>query len=223
MRRSRALRLTWAVAVLGLFGAIYAERLRRRSQVVESSVAEVSHDVTRPIAAPPPTSTPGVENVAPPQIPTAVNGVPQLDPSSIVPRPAGEWQGMPIDRARQAACDTTDRCSLARACRDGHCGACELDEECLVGEACVLQHCILETKVGCRSRASCKTKELCILSGYSAGPRGNEDLRSYCNPFRGGREQIEQSDAHGHQDFRPPSPGRVKIDEMRAELRFPNP
>src|SRR5262245_35810870 len=105
----RERRLTWAVAVLGLFGTIYG--LRWRSQVAsESSIKPTSSEATRLVPVPRSTSPPRVLDVAP-RVPTAVfNGVPKLEPSKVVARPPGEWQGMPIDLARQAACDTTDRC-----------------------------------------------------------------------------------------------------------------
>jgi hypothetical protein len=110
-------------------------------------------------------------------------------------RPAGEWQGMLVDEAEAAGCEQTPQCGLARACRDGRCGACSSDAECSDGEGCVLDHCVATARIGCRSRADCGSPaEVCALSGYSADPRGNAGMRSYCLDQQGGTEQTPRAE-----------------------------
>jgi hypothetical protein len=210
-------------AFLGVFGLVYGLRLATRP--VGADAAPVATPAAPSVAAP---AWPGAAAAAPP-VPgqTAVSPPPsepwmqQPDPPSIIARPEGEWEGMPIDRARQAQCETTASCSLARSCRGGRCGACEQSGDCLSNEGCVLQHCVRANKIGCRSRHDCARGELCILSDYSEGPRGNEDMRSFCNPFSGGREQIERPDDHPFEDHGPRIPARVEIGDLRQELEAP--
>ena len=107
-----------------------------------------------------------------------------------VPRDPGEWQGMRVDRSRQAFCQTKDGCGLAMACIAGQCGACTADADCAEGEACVLQHCLRAELVSCATRHDCAPGELCTLSGYSGGgTRNNERMRSECIPPVGGVAQ----------------------------------
>jgi hypothetical protein len=96
------------------------------------------------------------------------------------PRAPGEWQGMLVSLTRQATCETSDRCGLAMACRQGRCGACVWDHDCTQGEVCVLDHCVLEYLAECRTRRDCSNGEYCVLSGYSVGVRGNARMRAYC-------------------------------------------
>lgn len=103
-----------------------------------------------------------------------------------LPREEGEWQGMLVDRSMRAACDTTARCGLAMACVEGACGACVTDEECGADEACVLDHCVPERSVECRTRHDCRGEELCVLSGYSDDLRGNGSMSAFCRPMDGG-------------------------------------
>jgi hypothetical protein len=103
-----------------------------------------------------------------------------LAPPVYHPRDPQEWQGMHVDTSLQAACDTSTRCGLGMACRDGRCGPCARDAECGAGEKCVLDHCVPTDRVTCRSRRECGGEALCVLSGYSDDPRGNAAMRAYC-------------------------------------------
>jgi hypothetical protein len=105
------------------------------------------------------------------------------------PRPEGEWQGMRERIDQQAICDGEASCGLALACIDGLCGPCLADSDCAAGEACALDHCVLETNLGCRSYTDCEEGSLCLLSGYSSGYRGNHDMRAYCLSPNGGTPQ----------------------------------
>lgn len=101
------------------------------------------------------------------------------------PRPPAEWQGMLVRMDTRAFCQSTSNCGLAASCRNGLCGPCVDDAECAPAEVCVLDHCILRANTGCRSRRECSLNHLCILSGYSADPRNNSDLKSQCSDPRG--------------------------------------
>ena len=89
-------------------------------------------------------------------------------------------------------CDVTSRCGLARACRNGSCGPCLEDGDCNTGENCgALDHCVRAELTECRSTSHCRDEETCVLSGYTpGGARGNEDLRSYCLPMKGGKDMV---------------------------------
>ena len=115
--------------------------------------------------------------------------VPTLEVPAAVSRATDEWQGMAIDELRPL-CDTSERCGLATACVEGHCGGCTADRECASGEACVLAHCVRSELVACRSRADCNGDELCVLSGVSPDARGNRDTRAHC---QGSTSEIAQS------------------------------
>jgi hypothetical protein len=109
-----------------------------------------------------------------------------LGPPRWHPRPDGEWQGMLVNLNAQPPCDGPALCGLARACKNGKCGPCELDADCATGESCVLDHCVRSENVGCRRRADCGPRSTCILSGYSAGVRGNQNMRAYCVALESG-------------------------------------
>ncbi len=53
----------------------------------------------------------------------------------------------------------------------------------------MLDHCVLATDVACRLASDCRSAETCYLTGLSAGPRGNEELRAICLPLHGGPEE----------------------------------
>jgi hypothetical protein len=101
-------------------------------------------------------------------------------------RSAGEWQGMLIDLAIAPPCLRNEPCSLARACKDGFCTACWSDVDCAADEGCVLDHCVLRSQIECRRRSDCAAPSLCVLSGYSSGRRGNEDMKAFCLDPNGG-------------------------------------
>lgn len=108
-------------------------------------------------------------------------------------RDPDEWQGMRVALDRQVVCADPAGCGLALACHDGRCGPCRHDTDCADGEACVLDHCLREANVACRTRSDCgSADELCVLNGYTGGdPRGNTALRSFCLAPRGGVAQRE--------------------------------
>jgi hypothetical protein len=111
--------------------------------------------------------------------------------SDYAPRPATEWLGRRVDRATQPLCDGADSCGLAMACIDGRCAPCGASSPCASGETCVLDHCVLATEAACHSRADCPDDTLCVLSGYSADPRGNAAMRSVCLASSGGTDRAE--------------------------------
>ena len=54
----------------------------------------------------------------------------------------------------------------------------------------MLDHCVLKQNVRCRSRRDCTevgSDALCVLSGYSPGPRGNSAMTAECLPSHGSR------------------------------------
>jgi hypothetical protein len=102
----------------------------------------------------------------------------QSDP--YFPRPQNEWRGMRVRRNFRAACTLPDGCGQALACLDGFCGPCRESTNCADGEVCVLDHCVLEALADCASGSECPVGNLCVLSGYSPGRRGNQTLRAFC-------------------------------------------
>jgi hypothetical protein len=120
------------------------------------------------------------------------------------PRPASEWQGMRVDVSTPALCQETSACGLAGACLQGHCSPCSSDSECGSGEACVLDHCVRQENVACRTRSDCRgAREVCALSGYSADPRGNATMRSYCLDEEGGQPQVRGPEQAQPQETQP--------------------
>jgi hypothetical protein len=112
-------------------------------------------------------------------------------PAPILPprwkeRTAGEWQGMLVDLNATPYCEESSLCGLARSCKNNTCTFCERDSECASGEFCVMDHCLLSSLVECRKKSDCGERGACILSGYSSGPRGNQDMKSYCIDLAGG-------------------------------------
>ena len=123
--------------------------------------------------------------------PPAVDGLdPPAFPDPPTPRyktrPAGDWDGMPVDLATAPPCESSAGCGLARACIAGECTACERDADCATGEACVLDHCVAGGRVACRHTKDCGAESVCVLSGYSPDPRGNAEMDSRCVSKRGG-------------------------------------
>lgn len=116
-----------------------------------------------------------------------------LPPPTYHPRAPKEWQGMLVNTSLQAECGTASHCGLAMACLSGRCGPCMLDGDCAAGERCVLDHCVKAGNVACRSRADCGGEALCVLTGYSPDPRGNEEMRANCLSTTGGVPQDESA------------------------------
>jgi hypothetical protein len=140
-----------------------------------------------------------------------------------VPRPAGEWQGMLVNTALQATCDTSSRCGLAMACHeDGVCGACTADSDCAGGEVCALDHCVRQAQAACRHASDCGGGALCVLSGYSTDARGNGAMTASCLAAGGGvaaptPEQVARPET------RPAAPAAVDTQAMMASLREAQP
>lgn len=119
-------------------------------------------------------------------------GVSVMPPPKFHPRPKDEWQGMLIDMNLRPMCERTEQCGLGLVCREEHCLPCLRDGECEPNESCVLDHCVRTEFVGCHSRRDCDDEELCVLTGYSADPRGNEKMKSKClSPFGGHKIEEE--------------------------------
>jgi hypothetical protein len=148
---------------------------------------------TAPVAAPPPPVPVGSPGAAPAAVPSTASVAAELPaaPQRLHPRDPGEWQGMLVDLSRRPPCGQSARCGMALACReDGLCGPCRTDGDCAVGEGCVLDHCVPSAQVGCRRRADCAGEDaVCLLTGYSADPRGNAGMRSECLEKKGGRDR----------------------------------
>ena len=90
------------------------------------------------------------------------------------------------------------------------------------GESCVLEHCVKSDNVKCKSRKGCKQDALCVLSPYSDGVRGNEDMHSFCRANSGGTEQVEDplerkkfDEARG-----PRQPSNVDLIKMSKDLKY---
>ena len=145
------------------------------------------------------------------------------------PRPTDEWQGMLVDLTQRQYCEASSYCGLALACLDDQaCGPCSVDAQCASGEVCVLDHCVQSANAACRTRADCAAAgddAMCILSGLTGGePRGNGDMRSYCQTSAGGlaqdhdapdpRRAAQLAEAVAQVPVDPP----VSADDLRARL-----
>ncbi len=138
--------------------------------------------------------------------------------SDPLPRDEGEWQGMLVDQSIRAACDTTARCGLAMACVEGACGACVTDDECGAGEACVLDHCVPERNVECRTRHDCRGEELCVLSGYSDDLRGNGSMSAFCRPMDGGDDAEAETPYVAPPEDAEFDPRPVRVEDLLERL-----
>ena len=128
---------------------------------------------------------------------------------------------MLVDLTFRQVCSDSSVCGLALACKaDGFCGPCVSDGECLTGEVCVLDHCLLRGNSTCRSRRDCGADELCTLTEYSQGRRGNALLRSRCLAWTGGEEQTAERQEPPH--WEPASPTPVSVDALRESLQETN-
>jgi hypothetical protein len=140
-------------------------------------------------------------------------------PTKWEPREPGEWDGMPVNADAQQICDVSASCGLARSCKAGKCTSCVADADCVAGEGCVLQHCVKAELIGCRSFRDCPTKALCVLSGYSSLPRGNEGMKSYCNSSEGGSSPGIAPHEPPARDTRTVLPGDDLLKAARDVLR----
>jgi hypothetical protein len=96
---------------------------------------------------------------------------------------------------------------MARACKAGRCTPCEADSDCAPAEGCVLDHCVKSVNVGCHRRADCGEGSSCVLSGYSGGPRGNEDMRAFCLKLASGADRLPPRQTPAAKDERVHLPG----------------
>jgi len=133
-------------------------------------------------------------------------------------RPADEWQGMAVNEAMQATCDTSMRCGLAMACHEGRCGACTADADCAGGEVCALDHCVKQELAACRHRSDCEGAALCVLSGYSPDARGNGDMSATCRADGGGTAPAAPEQV-ARPETRPAAPAAVDPAALLASLR----
>jgi hypothetical protein len=117
------------------------------------------------------------------------------------PRAADEWQGMRV-MTNQPQCATSESCGLGLACVQGRCGPCRDDGQCLAGERCAVDHCVPAAGLSCRSAHDCQGGEKCVLSGYSADPRGNTGMKSACLAG-GGDNPLAEAPAPAATDERP--------------------
>lgn len=115
-------------------------------------------------------------------------------------RPTGEWQGMRVDLNVRQACSSSDQCGNALVCVRGACSPCSTDDQCGEGAVCALDHCVLKENASCQRREDCagtssenaSEDALCMLSGYSHAPRGNEEMEAFCAVPTGGTAQSEE-------------------------------
>ncbi len=130
------------------------------------------------------------ETLAQAPAPAAEEKPPEVLRPRLHPRDPKEWQGMLVDVAHPQWCEQTQQCGMALTCRNSQCLPCSSASDCGSGEDCVLDHCVKQDKVECRRNAECGgPSKACILSGYSAGPRGNETMKAYCLDTASGQAQ----------------------------------
>ena len=180
------------LAVLGLLVGFGARRLWPAPTPVARMV------VTRDKAAARP-STPESRRLAARLVAArpAPTPAPRREPAmklELHPRAPEEWQGMRVLTA-QPGCETSATCGLGLACVGTRCGPCKNDGQCLSGERCAMDHCVPAAGVTCHSMHDCAGGELCVLSGYSADPRGNTGMKSTCLASTGGSDAVEDAPA----------------------------
>lgn len=208
-----------AIGMLGLIGAWL------RSPIARSEIALAVADAPNAVAR----ELPAIPDPAPEEAdfphrefdPSPPGLAMLLGPPRWYPRPPSEWQGMLVNLNLTPHCDSSALCGLARACKDAKCMPCEQDGECADGEACVLDHCVRRELVTCRRSANCLAKEVCILSGYSNLPRGNEGMRAICVDPAGGTATLPQPTGASVPDTRTSLPHddllRASREAARAE------
>lgn len=175
-----------------------------------------AHQASRPARpAPPPSLTPE---------PAQAMAVGDIAASpSYAPRDPKEWQGMPVNLSMQASCDVSARCGLAMACLAGRCGPCARDADCAPGEGCAVQHCVALANLECRSASECNSDARCMLSGISAGARGNAEMHAYCSDStsafaRQVAERQAREAADGTEEVAAQAPTQPGSPEVLAEM-----
>ena len=206
--------LPWLAAVVFLVAAIGAWWVLNRpaAPLSRSAIALSAVQQREPMP---------FESQAVPPVAEAQMVVPGAAPPErhVHPRDPEEWQGMLVDANAKPPCESITGCGLGRACKNGLCVACERDSDCGPTETCVLDHCVLKDLAACRSRADCARESLCILSGYTAKPRGNENMRSFCIDPQSGAERLEHSDEPPRVDTRTSLPDDDLLRRAREAVK----
>jgi hypothetical protein len=83
----------------------------------------------------------------------------------------------------------------------------------------VLDHCILRELASCRQKADCAADAWCILSGYTAKRRGNEDMRSLCVSDSSGGSPLDQRDEPHRVDTRTSLPNDDLLRRAREAIK----
>jgi hypothetical protein len=208
-----------ALAAVGFLAAyLLAHRAAPGPEVIALSP---DRGLASPAKAAPRLPLPAAEDAAAPPAPELQAPSPGLAPAPVLhPRDEKEWQGMLVNTAAQALCDSSSRCGLGMACHQGQCGPCAADSECAAGESCVLDHCVPAAQVECHSRRDCSGEEtLCVLTGYSPDPRGNAGMKARCQQARGGTPAAAAEPVAGVSA--PPAEGAPQelLEAVRAHAR----
>jgi hypothetical protein len=192
----------WVVVTAVSAGAIWLGLAARETSIPRSALA-MSTPTRHPIPAFRPAAS---ASGSPAGAPSPAMSAAQLAtaPPRFQTRAPGEWDGMQINLNVTPPCDTSAICGLARACVGGVCSGCKRDDDCVRGENCVLDHCVKNELIECRGTKDC-TAGVCILSGYSSTPRGNDGMKAYCVDNAGGSQP-------------PPAPVGPPIKDTRPSL-----
>lgn len=189
MKSQRIVLVISVLALVAVVGTIAYRRGARKPEVIARSEIAYAPPVTQ-LAQP---RTRG-EHPPAPDAQIAVE-TPQTDlgralgPPRWQPRPAGEWEGMLVNLNVTPPCESPSGCGMARSCKSGKCQPCAYDVECAPGETCVLDHCVKSENVSCRRRSECPDQSTCLLSGYSNGVRGNENMKAHCVASASGEQR----------------------------------
>ncbi|AWV88284.1 hypothetical protein DN745_02585 [Bradymonas sediminis] len=97
------------------------------------------------------------------------------------------------------------------------------DRDCDGSEICALEHCVKAEDTECQSKNDCAQDELCILSGYSTGVRGNEEMTAKCiepgaEPVLSEEEEQAIMDANPIERIEAPTP-TVAMGDLMDTLR----
>lgn len=227
-----------ALVILAIVAGGWWKKARRADgnppSVRASHEQPKSSQVARLTGSASPTST--GENGGPPQkqeqLPeedkeSVFKGQGTAPPPKYYPRDPAEWQGRLVEVSVREPCNDFGSCGRGRACRaDSTCGPCLNDGDCNDKEVCVLNNCVLEDKVLCRSQRDCPGEDsLCILDddGSAYGWRGNEALYAVCSGSEEERRiaaATEDSDdrdgPRGPKPIVPPEP--ISLESLAEEL-----
>lgn len=215
--RSHRIVLAISVLVLAVIGTIAYRRRARESEIISRSEIAYAPPETQPAKAwtrpEPPTHADAQAVVRAPS--TDLDRA--LGPPKWQVRPAGEWDGMLVNLNVTPPCESPSGCGMARACKGGKCQPCVYDVECAPGETCVLDHCVKTENVSCRRRTECPEGSICLLSGYSNGVRGNENMKAYCVASASGEQRSPSRPApKAVKDTRPHLPDDDLLNRAKA-------